>query len=297
MARVFQAQPLAEVRNDAIELRREARLAEDQLQLRHGHQRAANRIAVRAHAVGHFEQDAVDFARFFFRQLRQLVVEVDGFERLDEQRVAAGADAVDDAVELAPLPGDHRHHEALVADGDEFFLEHAFLAVRAKKPLERFLNGFLLALHVAAHAGQRDTGVVRDAAIGQNFAFQILQQQAKIADGLRAPPQARKTLGRRGQQGFGVGGPVEQREEVEDFLGVKAGAFNPKLVYRGLGVGQAVEIDADGPAARRGPGGRAQVFHGLAGFGQVFGEARAVRVRLHLFQFAPAQRAGNVTAE
>ena len=113
-------------------------------------------------------------AHLLFGEAHQFVVEVDGLERLDEQRVAAGAGAVDHAVQLAPLPGDHRHHEALVADGDEFLLQHAFFAVRAQKALERFLDGALLPLDVAAQAGQRHAGMVGDAAVGQNLAFQVL---------------------------------------------------------------------------------------------------------------------------
>ena len=83
------------------------------------------------------------------------------------------AGAVDHAVELAALPGDDRHHEALVADGDELLLQHAFFAVRAQKAFERFLDGAFLALDVAAQAGQRHAGVVGDAAVGQDLAFQI----------------------------------------------------------------------------------------------------------------------------
>ena len=81
---------------------------EDQLELRHGDQRLPDGVAVAAQAVGHFEQDAVDLAHLLFGEADQLVVEVDGFERLDEQRVAAGAGAVDHAVELAALSGDDR---------------------------------------------------------------------------------------------------------------------------------------------------------------------------------------------
>ena len=71
--------------------------------------------------------------------------------------------AVDHAVELAPLSGDDRDDEALVADGDELLLEDAFLAVGAQEALERFLNGLLLPLDVAAQAVERDAGVVGDA--------------------------------------------------------------------------------------------------------------------------------------
>ena len=141
MARVAQQQPLAEARNGAIELDGEARLGEDQFELAHGDQGLADGIGVAAQAVGHLAQDAVDLAGLFLGQPHQLVVQVDGFERLDEQRVAAGAGAVDHAVQLAALPGDDRHHEALVADGDELLLQDAFFAVRFQEALERFLDG------------------------------------------------------------------------------------------------------------------------------------------------------------
>ncbi len=139
----------------------------------------------------------MDFAHLLFGEAHQFVVEVDGFERFDEQRVAAGTGAVDHAIQLAALPGDHRHHEALVADGDELLLQHAFFAVRAQEALERILNGLLLPLDVAAQAGQRHAGVIGDAAIGQDLAVQILQQAAEIADGLRAAAEPRESARRR----------------------------------------------------------------------------------------------------
>jgi hypothetical protein len=64
-------------------------------------------------------------------------------------------------------------------------------------------------------------------------------------------------------------------------------------------VGQAGEIDAN----RGAPGGglrargRAQIFDGLAGFRQVVGEARAIGMRGDFFQFAAAERAGDVSAQ
>ncbi len=150
-----------------------------------------------AQARGHLHQDAVDFAHLLFGEAHQFVVEVDGFQRLDEQGMAAGTGAVNDAIQLAALPGDYRDHEALVANGDELLLEHAFLAMRAEEAFERILNGFLLPLDVAAQASQRHAGVVGNGAIGQDFAVQVLQQAAKIADGLCAAAQAGEALRRR----------------------------------------------------------------------------------------------------
>jgi hypothetical protein len=55
---------------------------------------------------------------------------------------------VNHAVDLATLPGNYRNHEALVTDGDEFLLQHAFFVVCAQEALERFLYGLLLPLDV-----------------------------------------------------------------------------------------------------------------------------------------------------
>ena len=72
---------------------------------------------------------------------------------------------MNDAVDLASLPGDDRHHEPLVADCNELFLECPFFAVRLDESFERGLNGFLLLLDVAAKAVQRDACVVGNGAI------------------------------------------------------------------------------------------------------------------------------------
>ena len=65
-----------------------------------------------------------------------------------------------------------------------------------------------------------------------------------------AAAEAREPLGGGGQDGLGVGRAIEQREQVEDFLGLEAGAFDAQLVHGGLGIREAAEIDADGGAAR-----------------------------------------------
>ena len=206
---------------------------------------------------------------------------------------------MDHALQLAPLAGDDRHHEALVTDGDELLLEDAFLAMRAQEAFEGFLNGLLLAFDVAAQAGERHAGVIGHRAIGQDLALEVFQQGTEIADGLRAAAEAGETLGGGGDQRFGIGGAVEQQEEIEDFLGVEAGAFDAQLVDGRFDVGQAGEIDANRGAPRGGlrARGRAQVFDGLAGFREVAGQTGAIGVRSDFFQLAAAQRAGDVSAQ
>jgi hypothetical protein len=148
--------------------------AKIEIELCHHGQRLPDGFGVAAEAVRHFEQDAEDLARFLFAEPHQFVIEVDGFERLDEQRASARTGAVNDAFELAALAGDDRHDEALVAYGDELLLQDAFLAVGFEEAFERSLNGFLLALDIAADAPERHAGVVGHGAVGKNLAFEFL---------------------------------------------------------------------------------------------------------------------------
>ncbi len=126
---------------------------------------------------------------------------------------------MDHAVEFAALPGDDGHHEPLVADGDEFFLQDAFVAMRPEETFERFLNRSLLPFDIAADAVESYAGMVGDAAVGQDFAFEVFKQRAKIADGLRAASQPRKALGGGGERRLGVRRTVEQSEVAKISLG------------------------------------------------------------------------------
>ena len=165
-------------------------LAKIRSSARHDRGGGADGFAVDAQARRQFAQNAEHLARFFFLQAHQFVVQIDGFERLEKQRLAGGTRAVDHAGQLAALAGNHRHHKALVADGDVFFLQNAFVAVGAQKALERFLNAFLLFLDLAAQAMQMRAGAIEHRSIGLDFAFDFFQQRAEIADALRALRQA-----------------------------------------------------------------------------------------------------------
>ncbi len=179
----------------------------------------ADGVAVAAQAVGHLAQDAMHFAHLLFGEPHQFVVQVDGFERLDEQRVAAGAGAVDHAIELAALPGDHRHHEALVADGDELFLQHAFFAVRFAGSARAIPEWTSSAARCRGAGGRarRWRGRRRCHRAGS------CHPVPAAARGNRRWSAARRA--RRGKRSaaavrsdLGVGRAIEQREQVEDFL-------------------------------------------------------------------------------
>ena len=91
-----------------------------------------------ADSGGHFEQDAVNFGQLFFEQADEFVVLLDGFEGLDENGLAAGAGAVNDAVDAALLLDFDGDDEAFAADGDEFVLQGAAFGETAEVAAKRF---------------------------------------------------------------------------------------------------------------------------------------------------------------
>ena len=257
----------------------------------------ADGIGVAAQPVGHLAQDAVHFARFFLGQAHQLVVEVDGFERLDEQRVAAGAGAVDHAIQLAALPGDERHHEALIADGDELLLQHAFFAVRFEEALERFLDALSSAARCRGAGGRapRWRGRRRCHRAGS------CHRDRSAARGNRrwfAPvrPSRGNRSASRGQHAILASAARSSRANTSKIsLGSRLAPSMRSLWTAAFGVGQAAEIDPDGRAARRRlrtRGQRADI-RWLRRLRPDPLPAAPIRVRLDLFQFAPSQRAGD----
>ena len=282
VARVLQRQAVAEAGDDTPEIQGEPGFGEDQFQFRHSDQGLTYGFAVSPQAVRHLQQDAMDLARLILGQAHQFIVQVNGLERLHEQRVAAGTGAVNHAIDLAALSGNHRHHEALVADGDELFLEHAILAMRAQEAVEGFLDGFLLALDVATQAVERHAGVIGHAAIGQDLALELVQKRAKIADGLGAAAQARESLGGSRKVRFGVSRDIQQGKHSEDLFGIEARAFDAQLLDGLLHIRHAAELDADGCALCRRLRAccQPQVRDRFFGLGEILDQARAIGMRL-----------------
>ncbi len=126
----------AEAWNHAVEVTGEVGLCEQKFQLAHDVVRICDLVGVFAQPFGELAQNAVDLSPFLFLQPHQFVIQVDGFHRLDKQCMAAGRGRVNHALNAPALSGDDRHHETLVADGDELFLQRALFTVHAKKPLQ-----------------------------------------------------------------------------------------------------------------------------------------------------------------
>ncbi len=107
---------------------------------------------IAADLAGERDEDAVDLGLLFFEQADQLVVLLDGFERLDVDGLAGGAGAVDDAGDAALELAADGNDEAIAANGDEVFLRGAFDGELAQGGAQGFFDGALLALLLAADA-------------------------------------------------------------------------------------------------------------------------------------------------
>ncbi len=186
----------------------------------------------------------------FFLETHEFVVEVDGFERLEEQRLTGGARAVNHAGQFAALPGDHRHHVTLVANGDVLFLQHAFVAIGAEEAFERFLNALLLLLDLAAETMEMRAGAVENGSVRLNLALDFLEQRPEIADAAaRVSPSSGNRSASGSEKRCGVGGAIEERDQIEDFARFERRAFDVQFLNRDGDVGQTVEIDPDRAAA------------------------------------------------
>ena len=117
----------------------------------------------------------MDLGLFFIQQTDELVVLLDGFERLDKDGLAGGGAAVNDAGDAALELGFDGDDETLAADGDEVLvrgLGGTLFAQGTGGAAEGGLDGAVLLFHGPADAAKLGAGVVRERAIGLDFAAQ-----------------------------------------------------------------------------------------------------------------------------
>ena len=116
----------------------------------------------------------------FLDEPHQLIVLLNGFERLHIDSLARGTRAVNHACDAPLKLRAHRNHEALTANGNDVVLRRVFRGELAQRRAQAFLDKFLLALLLAADAIQLGRGVVGERAVGLNLAL----------DGFGKRPQA-----------------------------------------------------------------------------------------------------------
>ena len=82
-------------------------------------------VGVLADGAGHADEDAVDFGLLLVEEAEEFVVGLDGLHWLDEDSLAGGGRAVDDAGDAAAEFGLDGDDEAIAAEGDDLVLDSA----------------------------------------------------------------------------------------------------------------------------------------------------------------------------
>ena len=90
-----------------------------------------------AEAIRQFEQDAPHFLEFLFFERDDVVVDLDGTERLQEETRAAGGGAMDDAGYRGSVFRADDQHVTSVAIGDDLLLEILRRVTPAQESVER----------------------------------------------------------------------------------------------------------------------------------------------------------------
>ncbi len=168
-----EGQLLCEGRADAVEGDGETGAGEVRFDFGEDAGAEVDRGGVLAERVGHGYEDAVNLGLFFVEETDEFVVLLDGLEGFDEDGLAGGGRAVDDAGDLAFELSFDGDDEAVAADGDEVVLGAAPFAEAAQGLAEALFDGAVLAFHGAANAAEFGGGVVVEAAVGFDLAAQI----------------------------------------------------------------------------------------------------------------------------
>ncbi len=144
---------------------------------------------------GQLSEDARDFRGFILGELHEPVVELDGFKRLDENRLARGAGGVHDALHLPPFGRAHRNDEAIVAQRDVVFAGVA--AARAQHALAAFSESSRACAPCCARMRlSSGRSIVADFAVRQHGAANRHGQRAQIRNGGSPRGEKRKFSGR-----------------------------------------------------------------------------------------------------
>ena len=185
-------------------------------------------VGLLAEARSHFKEDAVDLALFIFEQADEFIVLLDGFQRLDEDGLAAGAGPVDNTMDATFLLGLDGNDEAVASDGDQLVLQRVAFREAAQIAAQRVLDGAALLFDLPANGGQGGRGVVIESSVRREFVGEIAKQRREILDGcaelLDGGPGLTHCL-RRMRGGFApLGSAVNEEDDVAKLGGLQRGS-------------------------------------------------------------------------
>ena len=118
----------------AIQATAETRAREERIEFGDFGGGGAQRTECALHAAGELREETRDFGGFFVGEFDEAIVQLDGLEGLDEQRLARGACGVHHSRHGAAFGGAHGKNEAIVAARDVIFAGRQ--AALAKDALE-----------------------------------------------------------------------------------------------------------------------------------------------------------------
>jgi len=170
----------------------------------------------------------MDFSLFFFEKADQLVVLLDGFERLDVDRLPGGACSVDNAGDATLLLGLDGDDEAVAADGDEVVLRLVVGGEPAQGGAQALFDDALLALLFVSDAGKLGACVVGERAVGEKLALDRLGERTEVLGERRGELLQAGDCGCSGgrrvtQQGLPGGDVIGESGDGLEFVGLEGG--------------------------------------------------------------------------
>jgi len=177
----------------------------------------------------------MDLGLLFVEQAYQLVILINGFERLDEYGLSAGTGAVDHALDTAFLLHLYRNHETFAADGDEFVLHRAAFGEFAQIAAQRLLNLALLLFGFTANSAQFSRGAIVECAVGQNLVMKGPQKRGEILNtagkSVHGAPVGTHGSRRLANDFAPLGGAVGDEDHIANLGGFESGSADAGFLY------------------------------------------------------------------
>ena len=181
-----------------------------------------------AEAPGPALDDPVLLRRLFLREAHQVVVEVHGLHRLDEERRAGRRRGVDDPLHRARRVGPYGDHVPPVPLRDEVVANHRLGAGLVQVRFEQPAKPLADARRGGANAPQVGAGGVGDPAVGIHVAHDVVRVAAKIGE--RAPELAEP--GVRARREAQQRGPELPRRDQSDREVAQSRRGDPEPLHR-----------------------------------------------------------------
>src|SRR5579862_648130 len=155
MARVLDTQTIgSKGRPHAVVVARKAGASQQAIHEREHAGALDQSIGKGTHLVRERDKDPVNLGLLLFEQPDELVVLLDGFERLHVDRLTRGTRAVHHARNAALELGSNRNDKPVASNGDDLVLCGTVAGKLTQRGTERLFNGALLAFLLAADAAQ-----------------------------------------------------------------------------------------------------------------------------------------------